>query len=440
MMNFNQSSVADGTVASPTGGDSRLLSRVDAANVTVPMSPSPPSSLVRGATLVQDTGGDPRNIQPVPGPARSPELRSEVHMLIQELERKSQVLGNVEQRAETYVQQQRRSFKETAQNFEKEAWDVRDAEVAQEKAKLTATFSSQIGIANAQHSQNVQQLQQVVQKTRNEAEAALENQKTWITQEAQAALLERDMLLGEQRTAIVCEAENALQHHKDEVISEAGIQLQYGFQAEQRIAQDEHQKVLKVEEQLALWQRQFEAQAEGDLLQKNIEMQVHLDYEHGQMLMKEQSMGQEKAQMENCVRQTQYASAQQEAANAQAMQQEVWQLKRMLIQSEQQVVTEGDHRSAEQSQKIENLASTVLSLRRELDTLRKEKNDLENDKEQLEQEMIEMQDQMSESLKDIQKLKQMLKEKEPTGGDSCREKRTSKEQRLSMRKHKPIGL
>ena len=422
MMNFNQSTLADGTVAPPTGGDSRLLPRVDAANVTVPMSPSPPSSLARGATLVQDTGGDPRNIQPVPGQARSPELRSEVQMLIQELERKSQVLGHVEHKAETYVQQQQQSFKDTARNFEKEARDVRNAEVAQEKAKLTATFSSQMGITNAQHSQNVQQLQQVVQTTRNEAEAALENQKQRITQEAREALLEKDKQLGEQRVAIVCEAETALQQQKDEVICEAGVQLQHAFQAEQRIAQDEHQKMLKVEEQLALWQRQFEAQAEGDLMQKNIQMQVHLDYKHGQMMQQEHSMEATMANMENHVRQVQYASAQQEAANAQAMHQEVLQLKRMLIQSEQQVVTEGDHRNAEQSQKMEHLGSTVLSLRRELDTLRKEKNDLENDKEQLEQEMIEMQDQMSESLKEIQKLKQMLKEKEPTGGDSCREK------------------
>lgn len=162
-------------------------------------------------------------------------MKSEVSQLRDALER-------TQYQAYNTISQQQSSFEQACQNFQNEARDVAQVEVAQAEAREKGNMMSAVNDASHRlraENQTVTNLHQALNQIRIQAESALQGQKA----------------------DIVNQAENALQQQKDAVIFEA-----------QQALEDERHKIRNMENEFSSIFTQAKNSAEGDLMQKDAEI------------------------------------------------------------------------------------------------------------------------------------------------------------------------
>ena len=106
--------------------------------------------------------GAARQYSPVESPTK-PQLHSTVSQLREEL-------SSVTQQAHAHIAHQQLNFENAARNFEQEARDVRDAEVAQSEAQVQARFTGQLTQAQT----TIQRAQEKLMTQAQRAQAAQE--------------------------------------------------------------------------------------------------------------------------------------------------------------------------------------------------------------------------------------------------------------------------
>ena len=213
-------------------------------------------------------------------------------ILKNEVDELTQHLSNMQQAAYQTIENQQSGFQQAAEQFQLQARDVRDAEVAQVEAATQARMQSVVGDQQAVIERTQNRLMLQSQKSNadkglieREAQRKLEQQRALLITEGKAAI-------ETQKISLVAEAQDHVAQRQDALVYEAEQALWQKSQQEQAIEQKAEQMILSLsieaegtlmakEEELVYLKNQLSnayQQIEGqqtDYLQRNLQFQAN---------------------------------------------------------------------------------------------------------------------------------------------------------------------